>query len=108
MGSAFNINKVYRFTAIMLTALFLLLQGASLSHAASYGSDPHEHEGVECVLHQQTETQAIVPTPVASPILPALLNSANPRPEVPHPSRIRPPHNALTFRATFFLLGLTS
>lgn len=75
MGSAFNINKVYRFTAIMLTALFLLLQGASLSHAASYGSDPHEHEGVECVLHQQTETQAIVPTPVASPILPALLNS---------------------------------
>ena len=75
MSPAFNISKTYRYAAILVTALFLLLQGASISHAASYGSDPHEHDGVECVLSLQNETQAIAPTPIAPAKLPALISS---------------------------------
>ncbi len=75
MSSAFTISKTYRSVAILVTALFLLLQGANLSHAASYGSDPHEHDGVECVLSQHIKTYAAVPAPTESLISPTLVSS---------------------------------
>ena len=75
MSTNFNMTKAYRYVAIVVTALFLLLQGTSLSHAASYGSGPHEHDGELCVVSVQNETQAIVPAPTAAPELPALQSS---------------------------------
>ena len=68
-------TKAYRYVAIVVTALFLMLQGTSLSHAASHGSGPHDHDGELCVLSLQNETQAIVPAPTAAPELPALQSS---------------------------------
>lgn len=65
-------TRTYRYFAVLVTALFLLLQGASLSHAASYGSAPHEHNGVLCVLSLQNEADTAVPAPQISFIAPAL------------------------------------
>lgn len=67
-----TLSRTYRSFAVIITALFLLLQGVSLSHAASYGSEPHEHDGVICVVSLQDEAQAIVPPPVEMPEAPAL------------------------------------
>ena len=67
-----TVSRTYRSFAVIITALFLLLQGVSLSHAASYGSEPHEHDGVVCVVSVHNEAQVIVPPPAELPEVPAL------------------------------------
>lgn len=75
MNLGFTTIKAYRYAAILMAALFLILQGVSMSHAASYGSDPHEHDGVLCEVSLHNEANVIVPTPAAVPELPALQSS---------------------------------
>lgn len=69
-----RLARTYRYFAVLVTALLLLLQGASLSHAASFGTDPHEHDGVQCVLSLHNQTQAIIPAPQLHVPLPALID----------------------------------
>ncbi len=70
-----NFARTYRFAAVIITALFLLLQGANLSHAASHGQAPHEHDGVLCVLSLQNEIEAVIPAPQITFVLPALTDA---------------------------------
>ena len=58
-----RLTRTYRYAAVFVTALLLLLQGASLSHAASHGQNTHEHDGVICVLSVQNEVDAVIPAP---------------------------------------------
>lgn len=67
--------RTYRYLAILVTMLFLLLQGASLSHAANHGQGPHEHDGVICVLSLQNESGALIPAPQVTYTLPALTDA---------------------------------
>ena len=85
-------------------ALFLLLQGASLAHAAQYGSE-HSHDGVVCEavpLAEEAEALAppparhTLPEPAPAPLLapvpyaePALANAPARAP----PSRGPPTHS---------------
>lgn len=73
-----KLTRTYRYFAVLVTALLLLLQGATLSHAASFGTDSHEHDGVQCVLSLNTQTAAIVPAPTLYVPAPALIDSPQP------------------------------
>jgi len=43
--------------------VFMILQGLSLAHAASYGTDTHDHDGAICVIGTQVEADEIAPLP---------------------------------------------
>ena len=67
----------YRFVAGLACALFVLLQGASMAHAAQFGSD-HSHDGVVCeaVIVAEEEAEVLPPLPAAAvlpepPVVPA-------------------------------------
>jgi len=70
-----SLAPTYRYAAIVITALFLLLQGVSLSHAASHGQGPHDHDGVICVLNLHGEADAIIPAPQVSYVQPARIDA---------------------------------
>jgi hypothetical protein len=59
MSSCFRLTALSR----LLVMVFMILQGLSLAHAASYGTDSHEHEGTICVIGTQVETDDIAPLP---------------------------------------------
>jgi len=71
-----SFTRTYRCAAIFITALFLLLQGANLSHAASHGQGPHEHDGIICVLSLQDEADLVMPAPQVTVLGPAEDNTA--------------------------------
>jgi len=53
--------------SLALALLFLLIQGATLSHAASFGFAPHTHEGVLCtvaILTEDDQDDKLLPAPV--------------------------------------------
>ena len=53
-----------RWYAALLIAFFLCMQGFSSAHAASFVDDPHDHDGVMCVVGvSQASGHAILPTP---------------------------------------------
>ncbi len=62
-----GLKSVFRLW-LLLGALTVFVQTASLAHAVSNGGAPHEHNGVTCELGLLAVQDAVVEPPVAVPV----------------------------------------
>jgi len=69
---------IYRAFAVLILSVFFAAQSYSLAHASVYGDDPHEHDGVACVIGVLVQddlgvlpvTEPFVRAPIAPPPAP--------------------------------------
>jgi hypothetical protein len=53
---------------LVVACLFLAMQIAAASHAATYGNAPHSHDGAPCLNQLVTDGSATVPCAASAPI----------------------------------------
>lgn len=57
-------NLVYRWLIGVFLTLFIGLQSYSIAHASEHGDEPHEHDGIACIVTVLVEAEvAILPAP---------------------------------------------
>lgn len=71
-------TRLYRYTALCIAALFLLMQSVSIAHASAYGDAPHDHDGVSCAVSLIAESEAEAQPPAPQLPQPALTSAPQP------------------------------
>lgn len=66
-------TRLHNIILSLFAALFIALTTAGLAHASEYGSDPHEHDGVECLVKATADDYSVV-LPVVPECRPVILN----------------------------------
>ncbi len=58
-----SLPRLHRAALVMLASLFFALQSTAIAHAAQYGTDPHDHNGIVCTVDAvAADTDIIVPS----------------------------------------------
>lgn len=66
-------SATYRLCITLFAALFLLVQGYGVAHAAGYGDAPHDHDEVTCVINVvASDHDCVLPPQLTADPLPIL------------------------------------